>query len=119
MEYFQLTNAHQLSWTLHGVFFGYPPCCIAEFVATFERTHRKLNGTGYVPCKQCNARYTSQQLIERINLHRKCGTPFPNAQYRLPRFEEARLQRLRAKWYTVGLPFNYKRLQSLSGALNK
>ncbi len=115
MQALLATDARQLSWALYGVFFGYPPCCIREFVTDFKRTNRKLRGTGYIPCKKCNKTYTEQQLARRIALHRNCSIPFPDRNPGLPRFEEARVDRLRNKWATVGLPFTHKRLNSLLG----
>lgn len=60
--------------------YGYPVCCIAEFsthvIPRSEKEKRKLWGTGYVPCTECNERYTEQQLIDRINGKRVCPYPF-------------------------------------------
>lgn len=67
-----------------GEYFGYPKCCIAEFIefvlsrGTIKREKRKLNGSGYVPCAKCN-KLTKQQLIRNIQTNRKHNEPFPIA----------------------------------------
>lgn len=59
-----------------GSMYGYPKCCITEFIVATQsgyylfRGERKLNGSGYIPCLHCNARYTSQELIDNINARR-------------------------------------------------
>lgn len=61
-----------------GLHYGYPKCCIMEFALWFgqiDNSHKKLWGTGYVPCAQCN-RKTEQQLIDAINLNRMCPYEF-------------------------------------------
>lgn len=61
-----------------GLHYGYPQCCIIEFGAnlgTVDNSHKKLWGTGYVPCDKCNTK-TEQQLIEEINLNRECPYEF-------------------------------------------
>ena len=71
-----------MAWVAHGMNYGYPPCCIGEFVIhciknTYKkRETRKLNGTGYVPCCKCNAKFTEKELIQNINRARNldmCG----------------------------------------------
>lgn len=68
-----------------GIYFGYPPCCIAEFLQFVvkyvqgkagKRRRRKLCGTGYVPCKTCNKK-SKKQLLAYIDKHRQCELPFP------------------------------------------
>lgn len=68
-----------------GQYYGYPPCCIAEFIQfvldlkdgkNSVRERRQLNGTGYVPCKSCNDK-TKDQLLETITQLRNCKLPFP------------------------------------------
>lgn len=61
---------------LLGLKFGYPKCCISEFIYCIEyrvihlRKTRKLSGTGYIPCKECNSKYTEQELVDNINKNR-------------------------------------------------
>lgn len=66
-----------------GKKFGYPTCCIEEFIFClntglfFKREPRKLQGTGYIPCAICNSKYTTEQLVENINVNRdKSLIPF-------------------------------------------
>lgn len=56
--------------------FGYPDCCISEFIyciasrTIHRRETRKLAGTGYIPCYECNSKYTEQELVDNINKNR-------------------------------------------------
>lgn len=59
--------------------YGYPQCCIDSFcddlsdvskLMSEERGSRKLTGTGYIPCVDCNEKYTVEQLIDNINTNR-------------------------------------------------
>lgn len=73
----------KLRFTGLGLYFGYPQCCIDEFVkgfiagTGFKRKKRKLNGTGYVPCAACNKK-SEKQLLKTIATNRKHAEPFPN-----------------------------------------
>ena len=68
------------SWREIGVRYGYPVCCIDSFVRLEHIKHPqplKLDGTGYIPCKSCNERYSEQGMARRINARRyKCLKPF-------------------------------------------
>lgn len=64
-----------------GEAFGYPKCCIDEFIGFVEGKNkresvRKLWGTGYVPCVECNKK-TEKELIDFISQNRKHGQKFP------------------------------------------
>ena len=65
-----------------GVYFGYPQCCINEFMGNFRtgawrnRGTRKLDGTGYIPCVECNKKSVTE-LKEAIAKHRIHPEPFP------------------------------------------
>ena len=71
----KITNMHIVKWLRMGMEFGYPPCCIGDFIlnavsgayATIPR--RKLHGTGYVPCAKCD-KQTEDELIAIINSNR-------------------------------------------------
>lgn len=68
-------------WIKWGNAFGYPTCCITEFVQRCRRgvvlyEKRKFYGTGYVPCKNCNAK-TEFELLNYIQTHRTFPKPFP------------------------------------------
>ena len=54
----------------HGIIFGYSRCCTSEFlqvyhVSRFLKIHpinfrnekRKLSGSGFIPCKQCDKKH--------------------------------------------------------------
>jgi hypothetical protein len=71
-------------WFLSGVYYGYPVCCIDEFIYYAEsglydeREDRKLNGTGYVPCKECNQK-SERELLETISYNRLHWEKFPKS----------------------------------------
>ena len=71
-----------IGFTKYGMEFGYPPCCIAEFVQAYVtgaykiRPKRKFHGTGFVPCKTCNKK-TQEQLLSEIAARRVHALPFP------------------------------------------
>lgn len=68
-----------------GRTFGYPECCIESFKAEAFNNHvlinrevRLLDGTGFLPCVQCNEKHTEQSLIALINENRlPTLVPFP------------------------------------------
>lgn len=70
---------HVFSWTIQGMEFGYPPCCIGEFIihtikgTCKERGTRKLHGTGYVPCVKCDelSEGTLLATIEHLRTFKK------------------------------------------------
>lgn len=63
------------TWVFQGINFGYPECCVGEFVIHIvkntldKREKRKLCGTGFVPCTVCNQK-TKKELITIINKNR-------------------------------------------------
>lgn len=73
-------------WHLHGKYFGFPDCCIEEFCSPdfvpLLNEPFPLNGTGYVPCKECRKK-SVKELVKVIAENRKCPVPFPS------QFEEA------------------------------
>ena len=59
--------------------YGYPQCCIDSFcddlsdmskLMSEERGNRKLTGTGYIPCPDCNEKYSVDELVDNINTKR-------------------------------------------------
>lgn len=57
-----------------GRYFGYPECCIAEFIfrvstGNFPIPARPLDGTGYIPCINCSLK-TEEELTKNINTNR-------------------------------------------------
>ena len=78
------TKPKSMSFQYQGEYYGYPPCCIAEFIkyviltmagAAVKRDIRQFNGTGYVPCMKCNQK-SKKELLAYIETHRKCHKPF-------------------------------------------
>lgn len=64
-----------------GKHLGYPSCCIEDFIRLWDvwpKPKRKLDGTGYRPCAECNENFTVSQLVENIQAKRECPTPFPD-----------------------------------------
>lgn len=70
-------------WVVYGELLGYPECCIVDFLNRITKNirigkvKRKLHGTGYVPCENCN-RKTEKELVNIINMNRKIDYLFPN-----------------------------------------
>lgn len=70
-------------WFFTGKYFGYPECCIQDFLKRTRKItlltpdqERVHNGHGFVPCPQCAAKVKdSAELI----VDRKCTTPFPDS----------------------------------------
>lgn len=75
-----------MSWASNGKYFGYPQCCIFEFVGLLhlldgpDSGPRKLSGTGFIPCKSCNEKKTEDQLRREIAANRMCPVPFPDGE---------------------------------------
>lgn len=66
------------TWHDFGRYFGFPECCIESF-STLEHVGgppRKLYGTGYIPCPECNKK-TKRQLLATIKKTRLARKPFP------------------------------------------
>lgn len=69
-------------WRVHGLWFGYPTCCIDAF-CNLEHVggpRRKLWGTGYVPCADCNE-LPEDELVRRISERRIAPIPFPKGSF--------------------------------------
>lgn len=68
----------------YGNYFGYPKCCINQFVKmvlaekTPTRLQRKVcESTGYVPCSYCSWRIlTKQVVLDELVQNRRCKIPF-------------------------------------------
>lgn len=68
----------QKYWLKMGRAFGYPTCCIQSFLELRhieDQVVRKLNGTGYIPCAQCNITKTKEQMIQEVNKTRSDDYP--------------------------------------------
>lgn len=71
-----------------GVYFGYPDCCIEEFVAFQDDLGRKQSiqmdpkvhqHTGFIPCvKHCRQIKTGRLELEDLITNRVCRSRFPN-----------------------------------------
>lgn len=70
-----------VAWTMHGIDFGYPSCCIGEFVIrciknTYkDRETRQFDGTGFVPCIKCNE-LPEADILAFIEANRSVETSF-------------------------------------------
>ena len=62
-----------------GKTLGYPSCCVNEFIERHNQKirapRRKLCGTGFVPCKDCDLNYSEDELIAIINKSRSKNLP--------------------------------------------
>lgn len=69
-----------------GRAFGYPKCCIESFKVEAFNNHvlinrepRLLDGTGFIPCTECNESHTEESLTKLINENRMPTlVPFPD-----------------------------------------
>lgn len=66
---------------ISGLWFGYPECCCNGFCNTFDGRDFSddimFAGTGFIPCPQCQATMTEEQLRTEIERNRLCTQPFP------------------------------------------
>jgi len=70
-----------------GLWLGYPLCCTLNFGARVDAfregrfedipQNQKLDGTGFVPCPECNASKSEEALRNEIIAARICPIPFP------------------------------------------
>lgn len=69
------------SWTIRGRYYGFPECCIQSFLTLSHvgGPDRKLDGTGYIPCLDCNEK-SEEELIAQITANRKSRLPFPKTE---------------------------------------
>jgi len=84
-----LENRDQLlNNIIYGVAMGYNSCCITYFNLRqvngdmfkdmSSNIERKLTGTGFMCCPECDAKYTEKELIDQINQKRLIDSSFPN-----------------------------------------
>lgn len=74
-----------LRWKALGEYFGFPECCIKEFLETACQSTKDRypegpwSGTGFLPCLQCSEKALEFKSFVRdyITPHRVCPTPFP------------------------------------------
>lgn len=73
-------------WSANGRYYGYPNCCIQEFIKRYieqyEHTEEQVsvaNGTGFVPCIECTKKITDGEInLEGLIKNRKHFNEFPN-----------------------------------------
>jgi hypothetical protein len=91
MDRLDKSDQRRYYWSITGVFLGYPPCCIHQFVIgdytqwRDEWRHKKLplSNSGYIPCCSCAAR-SEEDLTQAIAKRRIFSIPFPDDQYNQP-----------------------------------
>lgn len=75
-----MPKVNLVNLVMTGLYYGYPPCCINEFCYFFIKPRkifkRKLHGTGYIPCSECNKK-SEEELLQIIAHNRQCETLFP------------------------------------------
>jgi hypothetical protein len=75
-------------WITYGLHFGYPMCCITNFVKGAKRPewndsrkYRKhikdIDGSGYIPCHACYCKLVSGVSIHKLLDNRKSLKLFP------------------------------------------
>lgn len=72
-----------------GIYFGYPACCIFNFLKRYDAIHTgkdittieqsRVSGSGFVPCQEHAQQILKKQITihELISQNRKCKKPFP------------------------------------------
>lgn len=69
-----------------GIYYGYPSCCIAQFINKKKNTTENIfilrgNTTGFMPCDNCNERILLGDIcITDLIQNRQCPFPFPMQQ---------------------------------------
>ena len=66
-------------WILHGVYYGYPKCCIKHFYLD-KSGGVPMEDTGYVMCPKC-AKMNRERLVTEINKRRISKYTFPDNAY--------------------------------------
>lgn len=68
-------------WDFWGEWYGFPTCCVEAFnrLDHIGGSSLQLEGTGYIPCAQCNASKTEQELREAIAAKRLAPYKFPHS----------------------------------------
>lgn len=85
-------------YLIWGKYFGFPKCCTHAFNEYDKHKHsnvpygvyvgkRKLTGTGFIPCTQCESQKTEHELKMKINQNRICQLSFPKE----PKYEKSLL----------------------------
>lgn len=75
-------------WYYTGKFYGYPDCCIDDFVSRIiteeysdgmtEAQHQVHDGTGFIPCHSCATKIVNgETTLEGLIQNRQCSNPFP------------------------------------------
>jgi|688.fasta_scaffold769583_2 hypothetical protein len=76
------------TWTKHGKTFGYPECCIKDFITRNKvcfnspsRVQTRVgDGTRFIPCSYCSWKVMSRQCkLEDLIKDRKNIRPFPQS----------------------------------------
>lgn len=80
-------------WSEKGKIYGYPECCIKEFVIRAYHNNKNpsniirvkripgqvSNGTGFIPCSYCSWKILTKKCrLEDLIKNRKFKLPFPN-----------------------------------------
>jgi hypothetical protein len=82
MQKFNYTNDHKLKLRLKGEYFGYPNCCINNFLLGFELSNeqtellKNYNTRGFIPCISCCIKILIKETnIESLIIDRKHNIP--------------------------------------------
>lgn len=80
----KLKDSHRYKkvWIINGLYFGYPTCCISEFIegkCFTEDQYKVSNGSGFIPCKRHTKMIIEGVLnIEELITSRYCKQKFEN-----------------------------------------
>ena len=75
---FDEVNESDLNWIIAGIYFGFPECCIQQFLNfdPYSNFGHYFDGTGFVPCDRCK-KQNHNFILKNINHYRFCSKTFP------------------------------------------
>lgn len=82
MQKFNYSNDHKLKLRSKGEYFGYPICCINNFVLGLELSNgqkeilKYYNCRGFIPCSSCCIKILNKEItLESLIINRKHNIP--------------------------------------------
>jgi len=86
-ESFELFAPDPVFFIDKGVYFGYPDCCITDFLSRVgvgwsictDEQKSVLDGHGFIPCHECALKIIEgKETLSSLIKDRECKTPYPN-----------------------------------------
>ncbi len=80
--YRKYSDPNQCKWYIFGKYFGYPECCIKNFIKNFNKLKtgkmRKYKSNYFIQCDKHLEIVDDKNVIINLNKRRKCLTSFPD-----------------------------------------